>query len=690
MALASLTTALQTAISGLQYNQTALRVASNNIANANTEGYSRKIIAPESRRIIGVEAGAGVQVASITRQVDTYLLGNLWVQKGSLGDVQTRDRFLQLTQDMFGTPGSNNSVSAIIDDLGASMEGAALKPEGVAERINVVNAAIDLAQQLNSMSAEIQKLRKQTDADIATAATTVNTQLAAIADLNARIAADKALNRPTTELEDARDQAIAKVAEQIDFRHYTRNTGEIVMLTPSGRPLADTIAATMSHSPVATMTANVAYPNDGISPILLDGIDVTTEIASGKLAGLIQLRDTELPNLASELDRLAQTIRDEINAIHNDGTGYPPPASLTGTRALIGGTAAAFAGSGTVRVAVVNQDDGTFAAAPLDLDLTSLPSPATVNDVIGAINTGLTGFATASVVNNRLVITADNAGDAIAINESSSQIVNHRSDVLATTALGEAGVFEIRDNTNTLLGTVTVVTTDTASDIQAKIDAVGGVTARVTTESNGGSRIDILADNGLAITFTDTTGTVSANLNISGQTRGFSHYFGLNDFFVGDDAVSLASTLALRADLASSPHLVSRGELSSVAAGSVTADTTVAVSVGDNTVAGRLAAKFTDQVSFAAAGGQPAVGHTFSGYTASIVSRNATLAFNAGEQTTYVETVHQNLETKAGQISGVNIDEELANTLLYQNAYSAAARMMSTLNEILDILGELV
>ena len=56
----------------------------------------------------------------------------------------------------------------------------------------------------------------------------------------------------------------------------------------------------------------------------------------------------------------------------------------------------------------------------------------------------------------------------------------------------------------------------------------------------------------------------------------------------------------------------------------------------------------------------------------------------------YVETVHQNLETKAGQISGVNIDEELANTLLYQNAYSAAARMINTLNEILDILGELV
>ena len=113
MALASLTTALQTAISGLQYNQTALRVASNNIANANTEGYSRKIIAPESRRIIGVEAGAGVQVASITRQVDTYLLGNLWIQKGALGDVSTRDRFLELTQDMFGTPGSNNSVSAV-------------------------------------------------------------------------------------------------------------------------------------------------------------------------------------------------------------------------------------------------------------------------------------------------------------------------------------------------------------------------------------------------------------------------------------------------------------------------------------------------------------------------------------------------------------------------------------------------
>lgn len=688
MALSSISSAINAAISGLQFNQTALRLTANNIANANTEGYSRQVVTAESLRITGAEIGSGVRVASITRTVDNYLLGNLRTQTSTLGDIQAQDRFLQQMEDLFGTPGGNNAITHSLGALRAALESAAITPEGIAERINVINAATDLTQQLNSMASQIQTMRKNAEADIGASVSIVNAQLAIVADLNGRISKDTAIGRAVSELEDQRDIAIAKVAEQIDIRYYTRETGEIVLVTPQGRQLADTSAKTMAFAAASQVNASISYL-DGIAGITLDGADITAEISGGRIAGLVQMRDTDLVNFNAEIDRLSQVLSDQINALHNDGAGYPAATTLTGTRNLAAGTATAFAGSGTVRIAVVNAD-GTFAATPLDLDLTTLPSPATVNDVIGAINTGLTGFATASVVNNKLVITADNTGDSIALNESTSQVVNFRSKTLATTALGEAGTFNIYDSTNTLLGTVTVLTSDTATDIQASITAIAGVTATILTESTGKQRIDILSDNGLSLTMTDVTGTVASNLDIVDSTRGFSHYFGLNDFFVGDDAASLASTIAVRSDLITNPERVSRGELSSLASGSVVAGTTPALAVGDNSVADRLAARFTQQISFASAGGLSGVSNTLEGYGASIIARVATLANNAIQQKTYTETIHQRLTTQTGQISGVSIDEELANTVIFQNAYAASARMISTLSDILDILSDLV
>ena len=101
--MGDITQALRTAQSGLLVNQQTLNVVSNNIANLNTEGYSRKIVKTESRVIAGI--GAGVQISDVTRLVDEGLLKSQRLEFGELTAFTIQQDFYSRTQDLFGAPG---------------------------------------------------------------------------------------------------------------------------------------------------------------------------------------------------------------------------------------------------------------------------------------------------------------------------------------------------------------------------------------------------------------------------------------------------------------------------------------------------------------------------------------------------------------------------------------------------------
>jgi flagellar hook-associated protein 1 FlgK len=235
-----------------------------------------------------------------------------------------------------------------------------------------------------------------------------------------------------------------------------------------------------------------------------------------------------------------------------------------------------------------------------------------------------------------------------------------------------------------------VTATDTISTIAAGINALGGVRATTLLLSNGKSRIELTSDDGSAFTFADTSGSAAESLDLRDQSRALSHFFGLNDFLVGDNPTRAAADLAVRDDIYADPQLTSSAALDTTAIGSIVAGTTMALAVGDNTIANRLAAVFDSSTSFRAAGGIAAVTTTLANYGGTLIARNSTLAAAASERNTYLESVRANLETRVGQVSGVNVDEELANTLLYENAYRASAQMLATLKAMLDELANIV
>ena len=148
--------------------------------------------------------------------------------------------------------------------------------------------------------------------------------------------------------------------------------------------------------------------------------------------------------------------------------------------------------------------------------------------------------------------------------------------------------------------------------------------------------------------------------------------------------VRTASTLKVRDDLASTPGNISRGILRWDA--SLGTGGEYYVSAGDNKVAGELAATFNNAQSFDGAGGLSQVSETFHQYTSSILALNSSKAANNELDVEIQESLVNSLKNRSDTQKGVNLDEELSQLILYEQAYSAAARVISVIQGMFETL----
>ncbi len=315
----SLNISLLNAISGLQVNSRALDVTAQNVSNVNTEGYSRKTIHQQAVLVAG--QGAGVEIAAITRTVNEFMIKELRSAVTELGDAQVRSDFYARMQDLFGSLSSDTSPA--IADLATKFQALSDTPENVSLRTDVVERARLLVEQFVDMAEQIEALRVEVDREIEDDVTSVNTQISLIQELNIQIAEGTALGQGVSELQDQRDIALTKVAEVMDIQQFTRGNGEIVVLTKLGRPLVDRTATTLSHTSVSSINPLTTHASGAIDGIALGGVDITNEISSGRIAGLVAMRDTLLPNLHSQMQEPVGALHDEINTLHNQGTAHP-------------------------------------------------------------------------------------------------------------------------------------------------------------------------------------------------------------------------------------------------------------------------------------------------------------------------------------------------------------------------------
>lgn len=403
----TLSASLSTATSSLRAIQTKLAVAASNIANADDVNYTAKTASQSS--VVTGTLGTGVQITGIDSKVSSYLVKNIVEATAENSAAQILYSYLESLSSGLGTlssDGSGDTLATQLSDLESALDELATTPESTTVKTQVVTDLQDSAATLQDASAQVQDLRSQADSDIAGAVETANDALHQIDDLNEAITRAQAAGETTSDLEDQRNAALQTVAEQIGITYYTGSNGAVTVYTESGQLLVGSQVYELSFTAANGVSASDSYPST-LSGISVNGKDITSSISSGALSSLVTLRDSTLPAVQDELDTLAVTLRDTINAIANEGSASPPPNSLTGSESY--SSTDALSASGTLTVAITDSDGNLVSNEDIDLS-----SYSTVGDLVTALN-GISGLSASLDSSGHLVLETTSSGNGLAV-----------------------------------------------------------------------------------------------------------------------------------------------------------------------------------------------------------------------------------------------------------------------------------
>ena len=344
----SLTTSLLHARSGLIGAQAGLDVVSRNIANATTEGYTKKIH-NQSNLIIG-GTGSGVRTDEVTRKVTDTLQQSLREQAGTIEKLEILDDFLGRLELEFGRPDDQSSISAKLTDLKKGFQVFSTAPENATNAIGLIATADTLSRSFNDLNSLIQDLRVEADGRISDRVTEVNSSLTSLQDLNRQIGQKVAAQQSSADLEDQRDQLLLTINENLSIGSFERTNSKITVSTAGGRLMLDDTRIPMSF--VATSSLSAATNGQSVQ---LGGADVTSSIIAGEgsIAGLLNLRDTVLPEFQVVLDDLAFKVAGSLGAVNVGGTNEDLNLFTDAAGAVPAAFTAGFSGTIRVRAALL-------------------------------------------------------------------------------------------------------------------------------------------------------------------------------------------------------------------------------------------------------------------------------------------------------------------------------------------------
>jgi flagellar hook-associated protein 1 FlgK len=419
----SLNIAQSIAVSSLMATQVQISVASANIANAGTPGYTEKTANQAATTSGG--AGTGTVITGITSNVDALLMKSLIQSNSALGSANAINNYLDQLQSLYGSTtdaaGTGTSLANTLASLESSISALSDTASSSALQANTISNLDDLASQLRGTSSGIQSLRSSADSAIASDVDDINTQLTAISSLNSQIKQAAAAGQPTGDLEDQRNSALQDISSKMNVSYFVSSSGDMQVYTPSGQALVDSTVHPLSFTAASSVNASSTYNpsgGGGLSGVTVNGVDVTSQITSGDMGGLLTLRDTTLPAAQDQLDTLARQLASSLNAVSNQGTPMPPPATLTGTASVTSATALSPI-SGTVRIAVADQSGNLKSYA--DIDLSSV-TPATVGGLVSAINASGAGVTASIDSSGHLVLSSGSSSNGVSINEMNSSV----------------------------------------------------------------------------------------------------------------------------------------------------------------------------------------------------------------------------------------------------------------------------
>jgi len=333
--MGGLNATLATAISALRADQGALDVTTNNVANANTPGYSRqRAVLTEDNPVVvrALTLGTGVdlqQVQSVRDPILQLRIDQETQQQGSLNSSVTS---LQQIEVMFNSA-SGSDIGAQLSNFFSSVQQLSTDPGSLSLRQGLLTAAGNLAKAFNNTANNLTQQQRSLDLNVAQSVQQINTLTSQIAKLNTQIASVQNTGGNASAFLDQRDQLVNQLSSLIDVSQIKSDDG-LTLTTSNGTAL---VAGPQSFNLTTQPDAS------GLQHIFAQGKDITASITSGQIAGLLQVRDQNIPALLSNLDSLASSFANAINGANAGGFDLqgnaggnlfvPPPVSGVGAAA---------------------------------------------------------------------------------------------------------------------------------------------------------------------------------------------------------------------------------------------------------------------------------------------------------------------------------------------------------------------
>lgn len=617
----SLAQALTTAASGLRTTQAGLALIASNVANAETPGYVRKTLVQSTA---GTDViGASVRVEGINRELDQYVQRQLWTEKAGGGYATQRASFYDRLQLLFGQPGADSALETRFNAFTAALQELATTPESYPVRGNVLSTAQVLAQQLNSMTQDVQGLRAYAENGISDAVKSANEAMRQIADINRQLAANPDSGAATASLRDQRDQYLDRLAKLMDIRVVDVDDRQISVFTNSGVQLVGTKASQLTFDPQGTMTAGATWSADptkrSVGTISLvspdgEGVDLlaANSIRSGEIAAFVEMRDKVLVEAQTQLDALAAAM---AQALSDKTTGGIPVA----------------------------------AGAQNGFDL----------DLAGLLN-----------------------GNAVKL--SYTDVASGGERTMTFVRVDAAGALPLA---GAAAGTATdrIVGISFAGGATAVAAAIGTALGAGFTASNpAGKTLRVMDDGSVSATFraASTTRTVTAlasgTLELPFFTDGAVPYTGAFTA-TGNQVIGLAGRLGVNSALIGDPSkLVVFGTSPATPAGDSSRPNFIRQQLTE------FGVRFSPSTGLGATASpyQAAIPD----YLRQVLGQQAQNAAAAESLRQGQQVVVNALQQRFSETAGVNIDEEMANLLKLQSAYGANARVLTAVKEMLDTL----
>ncbi len=615
-------------VTALQAFQAAISVTSNNIANASTPGYDRERVnltegIPQSNGTVSI--GSGVVVSGISRSYSQAAANQLNTSQSNLGQLTALQSYTTQIDNLFGT--TIGGLSTSLQSFYGAFSDVANAPASTASRQALLGKAQSVANSFQNASSELNNLNTDVNARITSDVTQINSIASAITTLNKQIVVGTAQDggQAPNELIDQRDQLVSNLSQLVGISTTTDSNGALNVFIGNGQALV-----LQGQTTALTTVPNQFNASQlEISSAALNGNVISSSLTSGDLGGLLAARAQVINPALNQLGQVATALSQTVNSQQAQGLD------------LSGQFGSAIFSVGTPQAVSSSRNTDATTASVAVTGLGGLTS----SDYLLSYNGGAYS----------LIRTSD--GSSVALTGNGTAGNPFTADGLSVVLSGTpaAGDQFLIQPTATGASSLKVVLTD-----PSKIAAAGAVQASASNGNSGnavissGTTLDAInpnLQNPVTIAFTGAT-TYSIN---GGANQPYTS--GSNIDFNGWE-VQISGVPAL-------------GDIFTVKSN--------AGGTGDNRNALASAA-------------QQSVGVLANG-TTSITGAVSALVTGLGSQAQQINTaqtaqaaVNSQALSSVQSISGVNLDEEAAKLLQWQQAYQAAAQALVIGNSLFTSL----